>query len=144
MLKLNNFALFENVSINLRHVTTVKIRPEDERIVFNLDYSTKREGNTIADFIYVDGYVLEDLRFINSEYFKRNFIEYDTNEFVNIDSIASAKYNHEKQCAILNLNHLHTYNMTFKKGNSTFSKKVNMPKYVYAKMSFDDYNNMFV
>ncbi len=138
-------AKFKNMAICLAHTSTIKVIVDENRVVFNLDYSIVRNGNALADYIYVNDYTKEDLKFLNLEYFKENFIEYEPNGFINKNCIVSAKYNHEKQCIIFNLNHLHTYKLTISDENEvSYSKKTNIPKYVYMKATYDEFQDMFI
>jgi hypothetical protein len=138
-MRIENVAYFDDIVINLDNVSTIKIF--DDKIKFSYTYTTRKLGNTIPDSFFAKN--TGNLDFINTEYFKRTFIEYDDNKFLNIGCISSLRYNEEKGVVIFNLNHLHTYNKRVidPKGKEQV-EKVEIPEYVYMKASYDEYTKL--
>lgn len=148
-LKLENYACFNNIVINLAETCLIKFCNKNEnskdtkdltsktkKIVFSFNYTIKKMDNIIPNTFYVENFSKDDLSFMQSKYFKDNFIEYSANRFLNKNSIVSLRYNKDKGIIIFNLNHLHTYNRIDDKGHT---EKVDIPEYVYKKASYEDY-----
>lgn len=138
-MKLNNFAYFDNIVVNLEQTSTIKFSENNKKIVFSFFYTIKKLGNTIPDSFYVENFTKENLKFLDSEYFKENFIEYSQGRYLNKNAIATLRYNKNKGVIIFNLNHLHTYNKSLDGGEC---EKVEMPEYAYMQATYEEYLNL--
>ena len=102
--------------INLKNVSNINII--DNRIVFNtnynIEYSNSWESKLISDYVYWDAINSDDLLrniiYLNdNKYFQQNFINKNTDGYININEISSIKFSDKKLRVIFNLSHPVTF-----------------------------------
>lgn len=107
MQKLVKFS--NNVMVNLRNVSSIKIDSFKSRLILNMNYPIKKNGNIIPDYIYVDNFTQDDLNLIKENPNFKDFVEGSPTIWVNKNEIASIRVCSDG--VIVNMAVPHTYRL---------------------------------
>lgn len=104
MIKFSN-----NVRVNLRNVSSIKIDSLKSRLILNMNYPIEKHGNILPDYIYVDNFTNGDINAIKACPDFKNFIMGSPTIWVNKNEIASIRVDGDE--VIVNMAVPHTYRL---------------------------------